>query len=325
MTMQSMDPTPPKVSDRWALAIFSSRESLKVLHKSIAATVAAAHAPMVIDVLVNGNPTLATELSRTLPAKLDLPDGVAVRVWRLSFGDKAHAWNEYLHTIWAGEALAFFCDGYVRPHSDSISLLGNAVMTDAFALGGSGVPEMGRTAEKLRSLMLTEGGMHGNFCCIRGDVISEWKHRKIMLPLGLYRTDSLVSAILAFNLDPQSHRWDKKRILAHSQASWSVDPKHWWRLADVKAQVKRALRQGRGMLENAAVRAHFKQRKLGPEHLPLTVDELVCGWASNSTLDYRKVLREHPLCYFAMKHFQQPKDYANAQEASQLVWASSPK
>jgi hypothetical protein len=155
-------------SARWALAIFAARESVADLSASVQAVIVAARVPLVIDVLINGNPSLATDFVKVMQGAVRLAGEVEVRVWYLPFGDKAHAWNEYFHAIWSGEPLAFFIDGYVRPKPDSIELLGRAVLADAVALGGSGTPDMGRTSRQLRAAMLADGGIHGNFCCIKG-------------------------------------------------------------------------------------------------------------------------------------------------------------
>jgi hypothetical protein len=75
---------------------------------------------------------------------------LTLRIWSIPLGDKANAWNQYIHHLWAGQELVFFIDGYVRLNSDAIELLGGAVQSDPQALGGSGVPTVGRSARALR-------------------------------------------------------------------------------------------------------------------------------------------------------------------------------
>lgn len=312
----------PPSRERWAIVVFAARETLHVLLATLRACVAACQAPMVVDVLVNGNTALAEDMTRAVAKEICLPEGVISRIWSLPFGDKAHAWNEYFHKIWSGEAIVFFCDGYARPNADAVTLLGPAVTADSSALGGSGVPSVGRTAVGLRRSMLNSGGIHGNFCCIKGDVISELRSRQIKLPLGLYRTDSLIGAWLAFKLCPEKYEWDTGRILVHEKASWATDAKHWWKVSDVKSQVKRMIRQYRGNLENEAIKDHLARRKMAPELLPATADELVIGWAIRSPDKFYEVARNFPLCWIAMKHFKRSKDFSLALEPTLLVWAS---
>lgn len=310
-------------ANRWALAIFAARESVAELRASVQAVIAAARMPLVIDVLINGNPSLASDFAKALPGTVRLTGAVEVRIWYLPFGDKAHAWNEYFHQIWSGEPLAFFMDGYVRPRPDAIELLGGTVLADAMALGGSGTPDMGRTSRQLRAAMLADGGMHGNFCCIKGAVILQMKDRKIKLPLGLYRTDGLVGALLAFGLDRQRHKWDPKRIHIHPTATWDNDPKHWWKLDHLRGQIKRTFRQYRGMIENCALRDHFTQREQTPEQLAANVDKLVLTWAARAPANWRALYLRHPLCLLAMHHFRSPKDYSRVNEPPKMLWSSA--
>lgn len=320
-------PVQSNLARHWSLAVFASRETCEVLHNSVLATMASADAAGVlvtIDVLINGNSSLATAMTKRLVGTSLLNRQSVVRIWDLPLGDKAHAWNEYFSRIWSGESLAFFTDGYVKPHQDAIRLLGHAVMSDTVALGGSGAPSIGRTARNQRTRMLAEGGMQGNFCCIKGDTIAELKKRNIKLPVGLYRTDSLVSTMLAFGLDPLGKSWNQKRILVCPDVSWINDYKNWWNAGHVTDQLKRVLRQARGMLETAAIKNHFSARRRAPELLPGTASELVVEWKERCTDEFRDLIRRHPLCFYAMKHFDSPPANSAAYIAPRLVWTSNP-
>jgi hypothetical protein len=276
-----------------AIVVFAARESLPVLQRSISAADAAASASGArhrIDVIVNGNPALARALSDDAGARTRCP----LRVWSIALGDKANAWSEYIHAIWAGEDLAFFMDGYVRPNPDAARLLGDAVLADPVALGGSGVPSVGRTAQALRQDMLRHSGFHGNFCCIKGEVIAQLRAQPFRLPLGLYRGDSLLGAMLRFGLRPESEAWNPQRIHVHGDASWQTDAKRWWSLADLLGQFRRLRRQARGRLENEAVKHHFLSLRHAPSTLPATADDLVRQWLAARPQDVRALRRRNP-------------------------------
>lgn len=263
----------------WAIVVFAARESPGVLVQTIQAAARASSKRAHIDVLVNGNLSLAQTIADELGSQQQASsNGQAIRVWSLTQGDKANTWNQYFHHVWSGEALSFFIDGYVRLNPDAIQLLGDAVSSSAHALGGTGVPSMGRTAAAMRAEMTKNGGFHGNFCCIQGDVIRQIRRRGIALPFGLYRVDSLVGALLLLGLHPESNKWDRRRILVHPDASWQTDQRHWWRLSDLRAQVKRVFRQARGLLENEAVKDLFMVQKVRAEQLPANAATLVSQW-----------------------------------------------
>jgi hypothetical protein len=284
----------------WKLVIFASRETPEMVMRTVSAALIAAKNKASIDILVNGNDALALALLPLLREQTPLLDQPPITIWSISMGDKANAWNQYLQHLWSEEEIVFFIDGYVRLNADAISLLGSKVMESAEILGGTGMPSVGRTAQSLRNQMSPHGGFHGNFCCIKGLAVEQLKKRGISLPIGLYRVDSLMGALLSLGLDSIHNNWDANRIFVHPQASWQTDPKRWWHLDDIRAQIKRVLRQSRGELENLAVRDHLRVRKQAAELLPDTASELVLEWAQRCPTEVNPILRRSP---FARREF----------------------
>lgn len=272
----------------WALVIFASRETVTTLRQTIDAALVSAGDLASIEVLVNGNPQLASDVahhrqqtvSPIEPSAGSACAGPRIRIWSIPLGDKANAWNQYIHQIWSGEDLAFFVDGYVRLNADAVQLLGDGVTADDRALGGCGVPTVGRSAQALRNNLILNTGFHGNFCCIKGRVLAQMRDAGISLPIGLYRTDSLMGALLCYSLNPATHVWEDDRILVHPQASWQIDLARWWYPMDVIKFFKRVIRQTRGKLENAALANHLSIRRLPPQNLDATARELVLQWAN---------------------------------------------
>jgi len=313
----------------WALVIFACRESLPQLRQTLKAARVAASTCAVIHLLVNGNPALAnalavelTQQSSGTPKEGSGPD---LKVWSIPLGDKANAWNQFIHQIWAGEAIAFFIDGYVRLNADAVKLLGNAVEANAQALGGTGVPTMGRSAMALRENMIINTGFHGNFCCIKGDTLRQMRDDKIRLPLGLYRTDSLMGAFLCYALDPGRHDWEDFRIHVHPTASWQIDPARWWRFNDVRTYIKRYFRQVRGKLENGAFADHLANRRCSPAELPATAKELVLEWVERCPEDVQRLTQGYWLMKPTLESFRATSLKPTASLEPTQVWPHAPK
>ena len=308
----------------WTVVIFACRESLTQLRQTLDAARVSAASCAVIHVLVNGNQVLAStlvqELTQRQTASTKDAGGPAIQVWSIPLGDKANAWNQYIHRLWAGEEIAFFVDGYVRLNPDAVDLLGRAVTANAQALAGTGVPTMGRSAKALRENMIVNTGYHGNFCCIKGDTVRELREKHIRLPVGLYRTDSLMGAILCYALDPSSHSWEDYRIHVHPTASWEIDEAKWWRWRDVRAAVNRHFRQVRGKLENAALTDHLANRQCSPAQLPATARELVLEWAMRHPNDFKRITRKNVLAKQALTAFQSAGLMPSHTIEPALVW-----
>lgn len=315
-------PAPSTVG--WALAVFASRESAAALEATLRCAIAAATPGMVIDVLVNGNPELARravqEVAPRLPAARP---GIRMRFWSIPLGDKSNAWNRYLHDIWSGEPLAFFIDGYVRLMPDALQRLGEAVLADGRVLGGSGRRHDGGGFDPDAGPAVRPGGFNGNLCCMKARAVAEIKRQGIRLPLGLYRGDAVIGALLLYDMDPVGTNWADHRIVLHSHACYVTDVKHWWRWSDLKAAAKRLLRQAKGELENKAVRGHMTLRKRPPHLLAPTARQLVLQWAEEFPAEFRSVWLRSPLSYWAYRQLHSSPDAAaTADGGAKLLWSS---
>ena len=316
-------PTQVQPLTTWAIVVFAARETADVLWQSVQAARRAGQGRAHIDVLVNGNPSLANELVACMERALPVLDAPIVNIWSIDAGDKANAWNQYIHCIWSGQSLAFFIDGYVRLNPDSVMLLGDALSARPTLLGGTGIPTTGRSAKSIRKSMTLHGGFHGNFCCVTGAVIEQIRYRRISLPFGLYRVDSLMGALLSFGLHPEKIEWYPRHIYVHPTATWQTDAKHWWRLKDLKDYIKRVLRQSRGTLENKAVTHHFVACKRTPELLPATAASLVLSWATACPAQIKALCKRRPLVKRALAQIQQPPPFLAAQVEAVLVFSTN--
>lgn len=288
-------------SSQWSIVIFASRESPMMLEQTLDAIRAAARpCPLIIEVLINGNPDLVESLKSPISGE----KGLNIRLWSISKADKANAWSRYFQEIWSGEDLVFFIDGYVRVRPNALESLGSVVMEDKHALGGTGVPTIGRTAAAAASEMLSSGGFQGNLCCLKGMAISEIRRRKIALPLGLYRVDSFVASLLHLAFDPAGNAWDRRRVRVDGAASWDIEEKRWWRWKDISAKYRRSLRQARGLMENAAIKEHLLGRRAPPERLPEDVSVLLRSWSASHPATVRSMKWRHPLVWLALRKLQ---------------------
>lgn len=297
----------------WTLAIFACRETLPQLLQTLEAARVSAACCTTIHVLVNGNPELAKNLAQKLSQTQSVIEGLdaqpTIRVWSIALGDKANAWNQYIHNIWANEEIAFFIDGYVRLNADAVELLGNAVANNDLALGGTGVPTVGRSAKAVRENLIINPGLHGNLCCIKGKTINQMRDQQIRLPIGLYRTDSLMGAILCYGLAHQNHVWDNHRIHVLPTASWQIDVAKWWRVRDINSFIKRYFRQVRGKLENAALKDHLSHRRCSPAELPAHIQTLILEWIERCPGDFKRIAKSNLFTHQAMetiRHLPKP-------------------
>lgn len=276
----------------WTVALFAARESCETLTLSLQAAIrACGTVPCDIVLLVNGNDALAQAAIGVVDGLSDLPATCGVHLWNIAPGDKAHAWNQFMHEIATDTDLCFFVDGYVQVWPESFGLLAAALAAQPAALAATGVPTVGRSAAALRSQMLASGGLHGNLYVFPRRVMQSLQARGFRLPRGLYRNDSLLGALCNYNLDPAGAAWNPQRVLVHPNVSWALQEGHASPLTWLRGQFKRMLRQAQGELENVAVRDHFSLRKLPPETLPATTAALVTDWVARHPDHAARVFR----------------------------------
>ena len=304
----------------WALAIIAARESAETLKQTIkAARIASADQELIIDVLVNGNPSLAQEIASWARS---CPPDPSLRVWSISQGDKAHAWNEYVHRIWPVGRLSFFLDGYAQPRADGLSQLAENLTEVPHAFGATGVPSSGRSAPALRDQMLRIGGFHGNMHAIPAHAMEQLRAVGFRLPLGLYRTDSLIGAVLMFGLDPAANAWEPRRIVVNPKATWDVPGQADLTIKNITGQFKRRFRQAQGDLENRAVREHLAIRKLPIHLMPKTARELVLSWIEAHPDQARQLYIKNPLRLHAARQMRASQNWSGIELAPELLYGA---
>lgn len=305
----------------WAVSVFSSREPVEALLAAIGSVLAeAGHQSMVLDVVVNGNPTLAAEVAGALRRR-DVTQGcVRLRVWNVALGDKALAWNQTIHRLWVPAHRYLYLDGYVRLGAGALAHLQRALDAAPEALAASGLPRQGPSAAAVGRMLLEDGGLHGNVYALTAAAVAELRRIGYRLPRGLYRNDSTLGAALSFGLNLQERRWSaKQRIAICRDLVWSVPTLDWWRPAHWQAYRRRRMRQAQGLLEICAVRDLYSRRREPFEALPATTLALVENWISSDPAGAQRTLSGHRLARLALEQLRARKDWAVPEEGPDLL------
>lgn len=293
-----------QTSPRISIAVIASREHPDTLRATLQTLFSAAHKPATIDVVVNGNRLLAEDIRGQIVSlyqqnSTEENSSVEFRLWFIGLGDKAHAWNTYVHRIWPGYGATFFVDGYVRAFPNALQLLEQGLDSGPDVWCSSGVPSVGRSAGSLRRRQFNDHGIHGNLFCLSGEAMQCARAKNFHLPLGLYRVDSTIEAVIKYSFDPKDNAWNANRVYVESRASWETDEKRWWSWSDIKGQFKRLVRQAQGDLENQAVRHHLTVCKRPAEEMPYSASELVERWILENPPQSGALLR-NPLRRYAL-------------------------
>jgi hypothetical protein len=313
----------PDIQNRstWGVAVFAARESVTTLEDVVRAVVTACQGhPSRVDVLVNGNRGLAIELAQQFKSQpINTGNNILVYIWFIALGDKAQTWNTYVHRLYKETQLTFFIDGYTRPDPRSLNELAMGLTKNYHALASTGVPSCGRSADQHIETMLREGGLQGGLFALSYKAMNEIRLRKFKLPMGLYRVDSVIGAVINFNFDPSANNWDTARIQVQPQATYYYEALKWWRVKDIISHIKRKRRQAQGVLENLAVRDHLAHRRKAPQTLPRTSRDLVNAWWSSPAGPPLWQIFWHPTWLLALLQLRADRDWSLADQAPEIV------
>lgn len=287
-----------------SIVISAAREEISTLSRTLKyCTHACKNLNAKIHLLINGNLQLAKDAAELVSEEFP---GHNITVWHFALADKANCWNTYCHSIREKSCLHFFIDGYVRPNSDSIKIALDFYKKH-HPVAITGVPSMGTSAKRLRREMIVSGGIHGNLFAMSDDSISKVVESEFRLPIGLYRVDSVIGAAINFQFAPNKFDWDSKQIEVLEDISWGFDTQKWHSLNDIKSQVKRMFRQGRGILENRAVKQLWAIDKRPLRVIPNTAKKLVSQNIKEHPFCMSDFIK-HPFMYFAYRNIKNEND-----------------
>ncbi len=220
-----------------------------------------------VHILVNGCTDNTAFVARAL-AQAD----TRISVHELPVGDKANAWNEYMHRL-ADPALSMhvFIDGDVWMSADAITELGAALEDAPDAYAAAALPASGRSRRGWASRLLQNHYLSGNLYALSHDCLNSIRDKSIRLPYGAKGEDGLITYLLLTDFrggEDDSHR---RMITIADKATFefhSLGPS--WR--DWKTYRKRLFRYSMRHFQKQVLYRRLKT--YGVSAMPETIDEI---------------------------------------------------
>jgi glycosyltransferase involved in cell wall biosynthesis len=209
-----------------------------------------------------------------------------VHLVSIALGDKCNAWNVFVHETVPARApdrdVYFFMDGDARVVPGSFSAMAKALVTERRAHAASAVPMSGRSGARDRRKQLEQHELVANLYSLRGAFVARLRAQNVRIPLKLEGDDGLIGALIKWDLDPKSNGFDDRFIVPCGDAGFVFESMSPWRLADLRAYWKRAVRYGRRRFEFQLLGRSLKARGLAG--LPREITEL---YKDSDTLSLR--------------------------------------
>ena len=221
-------------------------------------------APVRVHVLANGC-TDRTVDAATAAARC------GVVVLDLAIGDKANAWNAYVHEHAPDASHHVFIDGDCRAGPSALQRLVEALAAAPAANAAAAVPGAGRSQRRARAEMRADHALAGNLYALRGEFVARIRRRGLRLPIGTVGEDSLVGLLAKVDLE-SAGPWRNERVVVVEAARFEFTPLRPWSPSDLRLLVGRLRRYSLRQIQIQALRTIWKRD--GLEAWPSDVRDL---------------------------------------------------
>jgi glycosyltransferase involved in cell wall biosynthesis len=268
---------------RISVAVFAHNEARRILRCLDSLRAAAEGISLDVIVLANGCRDHTAAVAR---AWVPGPDAdISVRVAEIARGDKANAWNEFVHRLSGPADHYVFCDGDCYAEPRAINHLVDALAHDPHAQAASALPVTGRSVAMAREAMARQRDLAGNLYALRGEFVQRIRRAGIRLPIGLVGDDSLVGAFAKFDLLPVPGRWDDTRIYPVPQAGFGFDSMNPLSRTDIRTYWRRRVRYSVRRYQFIALREVFLAG--GFTAMPSRIEDLAGALPAAARLTWR--------------------------------------
>jgi hypothetical protein len=207
-----------------------------------------------VTVLLHGDEAAAAALAGRLGAA-----AVGLRLYALPQGDRANAWNQYVHALRPQAAMHVFVEDHAAIGPGALQALAAALAAEPMAEAATALPSRGRQVAARRARLRQGGQLDGALHALRGRFLEALAAEGMRLPVGLGR----IHPVLARRLGD--------RITVAEEASWQPLPHRlgeaWHRrLRAARARIEDAALAGRESLPEFAlpVLRDWLARQAGP-------------------------------------------------------------
>lgn len=291
--MQSKHITSVNNCSRRAIAVFAHNESRRIVMCLEALRLSPLLPNTTCYIIANGctdnTVACATEYAQTAPW---------VKIVDLKVGDKANAWNYFIHEIAAEAESYFFTDGDCQVESGTLQYLEECLLENPHINAVSGVPShRNLSLGKFQRAITSEGGFAGNLYALSQDFIARLRAKHVRLPQGLIGYDSLIGALALWNLDP-GVEWNHDLVRIVPSATFKYESVMHASLYNPFFYIYRLRRYSLRYFQNQLIKSRIKRSGLSA--LPYHINSLYLE-AENTELTPRNSLRHYCFDRWAIK------------------------
>lgn len=170
-------------------------------------------------ILVNGSSDNTLLVARTLAAA-----DPRIRVHQLPVGDKANAWNEYVHRLAPPADMHVFLDGDITASFGALTALQDALAASPKSYAAAALPAAGRSRRQWARALMMNHYLSGNLYALSAVAVAAFRKKKLRLPFGAKGEDGLITYLLLTDLHGGENDRHDYRIAVAANATFEFEP-----------------------------------------------------------------------------------------------------
>lgn len=174
-----------------SLTVFAHNEERRLAASLEAADSQATQIDLDIHVMANGCTDRTIDIARSFPAR-----NSRIIVHDIDIGDKANAWNQFIHDVKTPYDYYFFTDGDVRIVQGSFDAMLKDIQTHKDANAVAGLPFSGRTRKAWADHIMKVHGLPGGLYLLPRRSVERFKKAAIRIPRGFIGEDVFLMMML---------------------------------------------------------------------------------------------------------------------------------
>ncbi len=203
----------------------------------------------------------------------------------IDIGDKANAWNVFIHELQIEADVFYFLDGDCEIVYNALDALENCILENPNINAAAALPSK-ESSLKFRTQMIKERGLAGNLYALPKRFVERLREDNIRLPIGLIGDDSLVGALACWNLNPQGN-WDKDKIFLCKEACFFYTRLSFTSVRDIRLYFRRKVRYSLRYFQTQLIAPLLKND--GLKSMPVKVEDLYQKHLSQVKIKWRGV------------------------------------
>jgi hypothetical protein len=143
-----------------------------------------------------------------------------VELVSIAFGDKANAWNVFVHEAAPEAGVYFFVDGDITIEPGALGALAHTLREHPEANAAAAVPRSGRSRAWMTKLVVSDRLLMGALYALSGTFVQQIRRSGARIPVGYIGEDGWVTSMAKWNGDPRN-TWDETRVEPCPQAGYT--------------------------------------------------------------------------------------------------------